>query len=84
MEDFFFVVLIGFSAAWGSVYLGHRLWRSSKQINRGPSEQLIDEVREETALLARKIVLLEEEVKFFRALHEPKSASATIVGETEE
>ncbi len=73
MGEFFAFILIVFSAIWGSVFLGAYVKAFSRKLESRPDDPLIEGLRDETDQLTIRLARVEEELRFFRNLHEPES-----------
>lgn len=73
MGEFALVMLIVFSAVWGSVFLGAYVKRLSRDHDARPDDVLLRGLREDTHQLEARLSRVEEELEFFRELHSPES-----------
>ena len=67
-----FIVLIT-GGIWGSMVLAALLKRLSPKLESRADDPLIEELRQDTHQLEARLDRVEEELSFFRELHEPES-----------
>jgi len=79
------IIIIGlllFSGAWGSAFLAVHLKRFARKLEPGPPSPLIDELRGDAHQLDARLGRVEEELRFFRQLHEPEGVRQLVSPDT--
>ncbi len=66
-------ILMIVSGVWGSMVLAALLKRFSRKLESRADDPLIEELRQDTHQLEARLDRVEEELSFFRELHEPES-----------
>jgi len=72
--EFFYFILIIFSAVWGSIFLGAYVKRLYGDRDSRPDDLFFAGLREETQQFESRLDRIEEELAFFRELNRPDSA----------
>ena len=72
MGEFFIFVLIVFSFGWGSAFLIHYLRRNWRTLDQTADTEVLARLLEDTDQLASRLSQVEEELDFFKKLHEPE------------
>ena len=75
MIEFFYFMLIVFSAVWGSIFLGAYVRRLSKDHDSRPDDLLFEGLREDTQEFETRLARVEEELSFLRELNRPESSA---------
>lgn len=63
--------LLLFSGAWSSVFMAAHLKRVSGRLPPGPARPSINEAQDDAHQLEARLGRVEEELHFFRQLHDP-------------
>ena len=72
MIEFFFFVMIIFSAVWGSIFLGAYVKRLYGDHDSRSEDLLLAGLREETQQFEHRLARVEEELEFMRELNRPE------------
>ena len=75
MIDFFYFILIVFSAVWASIFLGAYVRRLSRDHDSRPDDLLLEGLREETQEFETRLARVEEELSFLRELNRPEPSA---------
>jgi len=70
--EFFFFIMIIFSAVWGSIFLGAYVKRLYGDHDSRSDDMLLAGLRDETRLFEDRLTRVEEELEFMRELNRPE------------
>jgi len=70
--DFFFFIMIIFSAVWGSIFLGAYVKRLYGDRDSRPDDLFLAGLRDETRQFEDRLARVEEELEFMRELNRPE------------